>query len=342
MFNSFKKLSILHILPRCIAAVVAAVLLLAISGFGVFSLILGPTELETCPEDELVGRYIRFDSTNVVYGYASSSNSNGDPVAHSYIISLGDKYLSAFVDADESESFEAAGEAFYAWFSGEAESIPSYGSFTGEVREADPELVEMLTGWLVEAELAADEAEAASLIIPADIYVNDIGGMSYTLIWILSAAAVLLIAYAVFELVRALSGQHQRAAKAAVSDMAESAVEADYASAQTIDLVHLGDKFLWYQDGARTRVIKTQDILWLFSHVDPALSGKRKNLLSIYLTDRSGLTVRMLKPEQRTELIEAVRAKGVRFVEGYSYKLATTFETDSKAFLKLAGRTEVK
>jgi len=340
MYKTLKRQSLKKVLPRCVAALVLAAVLLAVTGFGVFTLLAGARDLDQIPVDQLEGSLVRFDVSRVISAFASAGGST--PSEQYYILDLGDgRYLSVTAGRGALALLDRAADQSEAYYMNGSGILNPLGVYSGQVTAMDEELYDYLTSWLDQVgvlELAGGSAEASAL--PLTVNFQKLGGMSFTLIRVLSLIALALILYAAAELILVLSGVYCAAVKKAVTaggdDGAE--LEADFAAAPVFGHIRVGRRYVWYCKGARARAIPTTQIIWAFNQLDSRLMGRYPHILSVYLTDRSSVELGTHSPEERDQICRVIAGYGSPFLAGYSQQRAQLFAHDFPQFKALAAK----
>lgn len=342
MYKQLKLCSFRKVLPRCIASLVLAGILFAVTGFGVFALIGGPRDISSVPSGEMDGSFVSFDINRVVSAFASAGSSSA-PSTEYFILDLGDgKYMSLESGSKYFRILENAANQSEDYYMNDSGILNKLGTYSGQVVPLDDELYDFLTDWIDEVGvLITDGTPAAERTLHLSVDFQRVNGMSFTAIWILSAAALALILYAAAEIVMVFTGAYCSSVKKAISasgDTDESAIDADFDSAPVFGHIRVGRRFIWYFKGTSARAVATPDVIWAFKQLDTRLLGRYPNILSVYLTDRSSIELGTHTPEEREQICKVIAGYGHPFVEGYTQQRAQLFAHDFAQFRALAAK----
>lgn len=196
-----------HALIRMIAGILAAVLLLAVSGFGVFRLLRGGDTFTTIDEVQ-PGDYVSRD-VYLILGYFASGY-RGDHVTEQYAVVPIDGKMVAFCFPER--WFESAGTILsntQNLLTGNASTIDQYIRVAGTVKAIPEEASNQLYSWfgenkdwMTQAGMIGEVEDYADFLPEVVIQVDAVGSMSSGWVVALSIAAALCLVYAVIVLVR--------------------------------------------------------------------------------------------------------------------------------------------
>ena len=207
-------------------ALLAALILLAVTRFSVFSLLVGPTPLETITQSE-VGIYTTKNIDYILDFYAEEAED--DVVTAWYaVVPQGDMLVTYLLPASYFDAAETVLYDTYAWLNGQLESRNQYFTVTGTVDRLDPAAEELLyqwfsetNGWLRTAGVIGESEDFADHLSPYVVLVGQAGGLPVGAVWALSAAALLCLAFAVFAALHLARGKRSAAAAARDLDSRE-------------------------------------------------------------------------------------------------------------------------
>lgn len=196
-----------HALIRLIAAVLAAVLLLALSGFGVFKLLRGGTAF-TAIDEVQAGDYVEHD-VYLNLGYFASGY-RGETATEKYAVVPVNGQMVAFrfpsrwfASADTIQRNTAS------LLSGTAYSIDQYIRVTGTVKAMPEDVSSQLYSWfgktkdsLEQLGLIGEVEDYADILPDVMICVDTVGSLSCGWVVAFSVIAALCLVYAIVVLVR--------------------------------------------------------------------------------------------------------------------------------------------
>lgn len=196
-----------HALIRLIAAVLAAVILLAVSGFGVFKLLRGGKTF-TAIDEVQAGDYVEHE-VYLNLGYFASGY-HGDSVTEKYAVVPVNGQMVAFrfptrwFDSADTIQTNTAN-----LISGAASTIDEYIRVTGTVKAMPEDVSSQLYSWFGENKdwmtqigLVGEVEDYADILPDVVIYVDAVGFMSSGWVVAFSVVAALCLVYAIVVLVR--------------------------------------------------------------------------------------------------------------------------------------------
>jgi hypothetical protein len=217
-------------LIRALCAVLAALVLLAVTNFSVFRLLAGPRPLEALTEAEL-GTYTVRELDSILDFYAEETT-GGDVTAWYAVVPQGDMLVTYLLP---SGYFSAAETVLYdtvEWLNGRLETRGRYFTAAGTVARLEPEAEELLYQWFSEAGaqlraagVVGDSEDYADCLSPYVVRVDRVGRWTPAAVWALSGAAALLAVYAAIVAVRIGLGKYRDGAAAQNSDPREETKE---------------------------------------------------------------------------------------------------------------------
>lgn len=189
---------------RAVIAVAAAVILLAVTGFGAFRLMGGPDPV-TQGAELRNGAYISADLTYImdVIGVERS----GDSVKAYYAVApIGDQFVMIRFPASDSESMMALEDATDAYLTGQSPTLPYRLGITGAARNMDEGTAALLAqwfsdnaGWMSQAGVISAIENYGDYLSGVMIDTAGIGNVSVTFAVAAAVLAGLLLVYAVAE-----------------------------------------------------------------------------------------------------------------------------------------------
>jgi hypothetical protein len=328
MYKSLKKFSLRSVLPRVIALALCAVILLAVTGFGIFRL-LSPVDADGTISG---GDYVRFDLSQVVVAFATSSGTFSGEHTY-YILDLGDGNFAALKAAsNDASAFAVAltqSQSYY--HDGTLDELNTLGYAYGTAVKMDSSTLSLLEEGLESAELEGN-------IVATVVNYGRLGTTPKNATVALTCLALVFIVLAAIPLIAALSGAYQKEVRASLSG--EDAEE-EYSAAFTRDQTRVGARHFWYQKGAKSLCIPTNDIIWGFNRLDSRMLGSRRYSLELYLRSGENLDIRTKTEQERDEIASAISENAEVFVHGYSQERAAAYAHSREGFIAKAKTGEI-
>ncbi len=199
-----------HALWRGIAGVLAAVVLLAASGFGVFRLGRGAQEIAgTFDADP--GTFVQHD---IVFILNTFSDPNGGSAQYG-VVPIGGKLVAFRFPARWDASVKTIADATNSILQGQSYSIDSFIRVTGTVKAMPEDVSSALYSWytdnhdyLQQIGAIGDSDDAADYLPDAIVRVDYVGGIPQGWVEGLTVAAAACLIYAIVVLIRILCGKY--------------------------------------------------------------------------------------------------------------------------------------
>lgn len=199
-----------HALWRGIAGVLAAVVLLAASGFGVFRLGRGAQEIAgTFDADP--GTFVQHD---IVFILNTFSDPNGGSAQYG-VVPIGGKLVAFRFPARWNASVKTIADATNSILQGQSYSIDSFIRVTGTVKAMPEAVSSALYDWytdnhayLQQIGAIGDSDDAADYLPDAIVRVDYVGGIPQGWVEGLTVAAVACLIYAIVVFIRILCGKY--------------------------------------------------------------------------------------------------------------------------------------
>ena len=201
-----------HALWRGIAGVLAAVVLLAASGFGVFRLGRGAQEIAgTFDADP--GTFVQHDIAFILNTF---SDPNGGSAQYG-VVPIGGKLVAFRFPARWNASVKTIADATTSVLSGQSYSVDSFIRVTGTVKTMPEAVSSALYDWYTEnnaylQQIGAigDSDDAADYLPDAIVCVDTVGSIPQGWVEGLTVAAVACLIYAIVVLIRILCGKYEQ------------------------------------------------------------------------------------------------------------------------------------
>ena len=199
-----------HALWRGIAGVLAAIVLLAASGFGVFRLGRGAQEIAgTFDADP--GTFVQHD---IVFILNTFSDPNGGSAQYG-VVPIGGQLVAFRFPARWNASVKTIADATNSILQGQSYSIDSFIRVTGTVKAMPEDVSSALYSWYTEnhdylQQIGAigDSDDAADYLPDAIVRVDYVGGIPQGWVEGLTVAAAACLIYAIVVLIRILCGKY--------------------------------------------------------------------------------------------------------------------------------------
>lgn len=335
MTDYLKKASKKRMMPKVIALFAAALLLLAVTKFGIFSLLLGPTTAGETPAEDLMGKYVSFDACDSIAAYASLGSSGSNKLQY-YVLTWGDKYISISATEEYYNILDAASEQSQEYYIGDLTELSPMGELKGTVVKLDDELKDFMISGITGIGIpgADTEEEAGAHVVGYTIKLGYVGWLPQTWCLILTALALICIAGAVTLLVLMNSGYYYKNVTAVVGN--DKAADADFEASTRHEQICVGKKYIWYFKGAKSYAVPTSSVVWGYCEANPMVVSKYKWPMALYTQDKSYHCINIATKEEVNRILGEIAAHKYPFVEGYTSAKNKMFQNDFQAFFQLA------
>lgn len=201
-----------HALRRGVAGLLAAIVLLAVSGFGVFRITRGAQEISgTFDADP--GTFVQHD---IVFILNTFSDPNGGSAQYG-VVPIGGKLVAFRFPARWNASVKTIADATTSVLSGQSYSVDSFIRVTGTVKAMPEAVSSALYDWYTENNAylqqigAIGDSEDAADYLPDEIVrVDTVGSIPQGWVEGLTVAAVACLIYAIVVLIRILCGKYEQ------------------------------------------------------------------------------------------------------------------------------------
>lgn len=201
-----------HALRRGVAGLLAAIVLLAVSGFGVFRIARGAQEISgTFDADP--GTFVQHD---IVFILNTFSDPNGGSAQYG-VVPIGGKLVAFRFPARWNASVKTISDATTSVLSGQSYSVDSFIRVTGTVKTMPDAVSSALYDWYTEnhaylQQIGAigDSEDAADYLPDVIVRVDTVGSIPQGWVEGLTVAAVACLIYAIVVLIRILCGKYEQ------------------------------------------------------------------------------------------------------------------------------------
>lgn len=201
---------------RAVAALIAAVILLGVSGFGAVDMLDGPCDLmaEGGPDNP---SYVETKITFVMDIVGVEKTASGREKAYYAVSPVGDTFQLFRFPAADMENVRRMEEATDAFLQGQAPTMDIYMNVTGALADMDEaegmlllEWFDLNADWMIAGGVIAQTEDYSSYLNTGVVRVGQVGGMSAAAVIVLSLLAALLGAYAVVEVILVTAGVYDK------------------------------------------------------------------------------------------------------------------------------------
>ncbi len=201
-----------HAFQRGVAGLLAAIVLLAVSGFGVFRIARGAHEIAgTFDADP--GTFVQHDIAFILNTF---SDPNGGSAQYG-VVPIGGKLVAFRFPARWNASVKTISDATTSVLSGQSYSVDSFIRVTGTVKTMPEAVSSALYDWYTEnnaylQQIGAigDSDDAADYLPDAIVCVDTVGSIPQGWVEGLTVAAVACLIYAIVVLIRILCGKYEQ------------------------------------------------------------------------------------------------------------------------------------
>lgn len=201
-----------HALRRGVAGLLAAIVLLAVSGFGVFRIARGAHEIAGTFDTD-PGTFVQHD---IVFILNTFSDPNGGSAQYG-VVPIGGKLVAFRFPARWNASVKTIADATTSVLSGQSYSVDSFIRVTGTVKTMPEAVSSALYDWYTENHAylqqigAIGDSEDAADYLPDEIVrVDTVGSIPQGWVEGLTVAAVACLIYAIVVLIRILCGKYEQ------------------------------------------------------------------------------------------------------------------------------------
>ena len=201
-----------HALRRGVAGLLAAIVLLAASGFGVFRIARGAHEIAGTFDSD-PGTFVQHDITFILNTF---SDPNGGSAQYG-VVPIGGKLVAFRFPARWDASVKTIADATTSVLSGQSYSVDSFIRVTGTVKAMPEDVSSALYDWYTEnnaylQQIGAigDSDDAADYLPDEIVCVDTVGSIPQGWVEGLTVAAVACLIYAIVVLIRILCGKYEQ------------------------------------------------------------------------------------------------------------------------------------
>lgn len=338
MNRVLRKKSLQALMPFLILTAVLAIALLLCSGGSVIKLFRGDS---TVNETLRKGQYVSTDASNVIVAFATLSETTDqgkENLKTYYLLPCGDKYIAVMDSKDRNaELLNKAMEQSKAFYLDKSiDSLRSLGLIFGTVADLEEDMQPFMTDCIANYDLpGSDASDLSSLILPYQVNLDRVGFLPVLWVWILFGAGVVCLAVFLALLIPVYRGKYQKEV------LAVENAEEFFDKAKTIERIQVG-QYIFYQQGATTKVIETAQLVWGYALPEPLVVSKYRWPVALYNRDQEFIQICFMDKKNCSVFLDEIAAQGGAFVSGYSTELAGRFKNDFDSFCKLAEDNRIR
>lgn len=192
---------------RMAAALVAAAIMLAITGFAPITLLKGPEETEAIQSNEL-GDFVCRDIYVILGFYANDKNKSDETTGRYAAVPMNGKLVSVYFTERYLKSAGAVCDNTYDFVNGKAEKLDKYVVVEGTVEKIGEDASALMYDWfgtnkdqLVEIKMIADTDDYSDYLSDYLLVVDTVKSHSETYVYVTGIIAAMLLLYAIVEIV---------------------------------------------------------------------------------------------------------------------------------------------
>lgn len=345
MLAKMKKRSLKKIAFLAALLLVGFVVCLALSGLGVFKLIMGPRNLDELSADQLEGQYVTAELQMFLDEYAyTESRKSGQPrgkvTEREYILPVCEQeFIGVAVDGANLDAAEDIMDASYKALTGEETEAPEPLRVTGTILPMDEETRDFYEESYV-YELLEDDSD---LMLPLVLRVGYVGSERASTMWIFTGISLACLVGALWMLISALTGRYQKqvADFCKVSGSPESTLEKLdmlYERAEPCNGLRFSGEYLLVEQGPKDLVFRAADVVWAYQRTvrhrtNGIPTGKTFGLVFRTL-DGKCYEISMSSEKKVQETVERMSREMPHTVLGYTAELEQLYKQSPAAFVR--------
>jgi len=354
LLDTFKKLALKSSLIRLTVAILIAVVLLAITDFGIFLKLKGPIDLSQIDKNDLNKQYVKTEMPYTIGYYAEKYTQEEDsytkntthyyyyvPVYTDDTLTTLLYYVGVQVAEKDRQPYEASE------FIGEFENMADPVHIEGTLQPMNPEEKNYYLDALYEADYSPEDIETYAL--PYRINKDYLGRTPAHVTYLLSTLAALCLLYGVLVILKFMLGTYRSQLNKFTKtypDANQDALEFDFQSANTVDnKIWVGRKYTLYFDKQKIRVLKNSDVLWAYYYeytIKRRGSTTVKHYVVTYNKDKKSTRIGASSRFACEKILDTYSKTQPHMVLGYTEELANMFQNNIKDFIALSQNQEAQ
>lgn len=370
MLQKLKSASLKKVLPGIIILFIVAAGLLVYFGPDFITWVKGPVTFEELSIDEIDNQYVNmtFELTFGTYATeVTTTTRNGAKVSerdsmqyHAVLVGGLDRYVNTNEDLywefiglavpsryfDTTKIIDKNSDKFFETY--DLRALDTTMQITGQILPMDDEMLRYYRSFFREADYSDEEFK--EYCAPYYIKVDHLKRGHVDLVLFMNALAVILLLWAVFMLVKALTGGYQRKLIKALKAQGEMELEradADYESAsEPTKGIRIGRNYLFDCSSAKTDVFALRQLAWAYTHqVNHQKYGRTVSTsysIMVYTEDKKSHQLTMPSKAASDQVIDELNKKCPAGIFGYSDQLKQLFNKNYDEFTRLRRQKEAE
>ncbi len=370
MLQKLKSASLKKVMPGIIILFIAAAGLLVYFGPDFITWAKGPVAFEELSINEIENQYVTmtFELTFGTFATeVTTTTRNGAKVSerdtmqyHAVLVGGLDRYVNTNEDLywefvglavparyfDTTKIIDRNSDEFFETY--DLRALDTTMQITGQILPMDDEMLRHYRSFFREADYTDDEYK--EYCAPYYIKVDHLKRGHADFVLFMNALAVILLLWAVYMLIKALTGGYQRKLIKALKAQGEMELEradADFESAsEPTKGIRIGRNYLFDCSGAKTDVFALRQVAWAYSHqVNHQKYGRTVSTtysIILYTENKKSHQLTMPSKAASDQVLDELNRKCPAGIFGYSDQLKQLFNKNYDDFPRLRRQKEAE
>lgn len=370
MLQKLKSASLKKVMPGIIILFIAAAGLLVYFGPDFITWAKGPVAFEELSINEIENQYVTmtFELTFGTFATeVTTTTRNGAKVSerdtmqyHAVLVGGLDRYVNTNEDLywefvglavparyfDTTKVIDRNSDEFFETY--DLRALDTTMQITGQILPMDDEMLRHYRSFFREADYTDDEFK--EYCAPYYIKVDHLKRGHADFVLFMNALAVILLLWAVYMLIKALTGGYQRKLIKALKAQGEMELEradADFESAsEPTKGIRIGRNYLFDCSGAKTDVFALRQVAWAYSHqVNHQKYGRTVSTtysIILYTENKKSHQLTMPSKAASDQVLDELNRKCPAGIFGYSDQLKQLFNKNYDEFTRLRRQKEAE
>lgn len=370
MLQKLKSASLKKVMPGIIILFIAAAGLLVYFGPDFITWAKGPVAFEELSINEIENQYVTmtFELTFGTFATeVTTTTRNGAKVSerdtmqyHAVLVGGLDRYVNTNEDLywefvglavpsryfDTTKIIDRNSDEFFETY--DLRALDTTMQITGQILPMDDEMLRHYRSFFREADYTDDEFK--EYCAPYYIKVDHLKRGHADFVLFMNALAVILLLWAVYMLIKALTGGYQRKLIKALKAQGEMELEradADFESAsEPTKGIRIGRNYLFDCSGAKTDVFALRQVAWAYSHqVNHQKYGRTVSTtysIILYTENKKSHQLTMPSKAASDQVLDELNRKCPAGIFGYSDQLKQLFNKNYDEFTRLRRQKEAE
>ena len=370
MLQKLKSASLKKVMPGIIILFIAAAGLLVYFGPDFITWAKGPVAFEELSINEIENQYVTmtFELTFGTFATeVTTTTRNGAKVSerdtmqyHAVLVGGLDRYVNTNEDLywefvglavparyfDTTKIIDRNSDEFFEAY--DLRALDTTMQITGQILPMDDEMLRHYRSFFREADYTDDEFK--EYCAPYYIKVDHLKRGHADFVLFMNALAVILLLWAVYMLIKALTGGYQRKLIKALKAQGEMELEradADFESAsEPTKGIRIGRNYLFDCSGAKTDVFALRQVAWAYSHqVNHQKYGRTVSTtysIILYTENKKSHQLTMPSKAASDQVLDELNRKCPAGIFGYSDQLKQLFNKNYDEFTRLRRQKEAE